>query len=84
MSIDPSGPVVLESVASSFEAETIAEALRAHGNPAEVFGGQLAQTVLWEIGYQAAAKVKVRRSDLGAGVDPRRGSGETERRGIGA
>lgn len=63
MADDPLMLVPLISVPSDFEAQIIAEALRAHGVPAEVFG-IAARVGQWEFGINNDAKVMVRRSDM--------------------
>lgn len=65
MAVDPSQLVVLTTAAHEFEAETIAEALRAQEIPAEVFGGAVRSTMQWDIGFTDPVKIMVRRGDLG-------------------
>lgn len=65
MGEDPNILVVLTSVRSDFEAQTIAEAVRAHGIPAEVFG-TAARVAQWELGMSNEIQVMVRRCDLEA------------------
>ncbi len=60
---DPEILVPLTSTKTGFEAETITQALIAHGVPAQVFGLS-AQVMQWELGYHDAIKVMVRRGDL--------------------
>jgi hypothetical protein len=65
---DPEILVPLTSTRTGFEAETIAQALNAHGVPAQVFG-LAAQVMQWELGYHDAIKVMVRRGDLETAKD---------------
>ncbi len=60
---DPEILVELTSARTEFEAETIAETLRAEGIPTEVFGlsSRVAQ---WELGINTSQKIMVRRQDL--------------------
>ncbi len=55
---------MLTSAASEFEAEAIAEALRAQEIPAEVFGGVAKAGLQWDIGFTDPIKVMVRRADV--------------------
>src|SRR5882672_5763286 len=68
MEKDPEILVPLTSARTGFEAETIAQALNAHGVPAQVFGLS-AQVMQWELGYHDAIKVMVRRGDLETASD---------------
>lgn len=68
MEKDPEILVPLTSARTGFEAETIAQALNAHGVPARVFG-IAAQVMQWELGYHDAIKVMVRRGDLETAKD---------------
>lgn len=68
MGTDPEILVPLTSARTGFEAETIAQALNAHGVPAQVFGLS-AQVMQWELGYHDAIKVMVRRGDLETASD---------------
>lgn len=68
MEKDPEILVPLTSARTGFEAETIAQALNAHGVPAQVFGLS-AQVMQWELGYHDAIKVMVRRGDLETAKD---------------
>lgn len=68
MGTDPEILVPLTSARTGFEAETIAQALTAHGVPAQVFGLS-AQVMQWELGYHDAIKVMVRRGDLETASD---------------
>jgi len=63
MANDPDILVPLTSARSEFEAETIAESLRAQGIPAEVFG-TAARTGQWEFGINNDVKIMVRRADV--------------------
>lgn len=63
MSQDPDILVLLTSTRTEFEAQTIAEALRAHGIPAQAFG-TAAATAQWELGIRSEFQVMVRRRDL--------------------
>lgn len=60
---DPEGLVELTTARTEFEAETIAETLRAEGIPTEVFGlsSRVAQ---WELGVNTDQRIMVRRQDV--------------------
>ena len=62
---DPDILVVLTSAATEFEAQALAEALRARGVPSEVFA-TATNTLQWQAGYTDPIKVMVRRADLEA------------------
>lgn len=62
MGDDPDMLVVLATARTEFEAETLAEALRARGVRAEVFAAA-ASALQWEGGYTDPIKVMVRRGD---------------------
>jgi hypothetical protein len=62
MGTDPDILVVLTTARTEFEAETLAEALRARGIRAEVFA-TASSTLQWEAGYSDPIKVMVRRGD---------------------
>ncbi len=61
---DPDILVVLTTARTEFEAQTLAEALRARGIRAEVFA-TAASSLQWEAGFTDPIKVMVRRADVG-------------------
>jgi len=61
---DPDMLVVLTTARTEFEAQTLAEALRARGNRAEVFA-TAASSLQWEAAFTDPIKVMVRRADVG-------------------
>jgi hypothetical protein len=63
MTNDPDTLVVLTSAATEFEAQALAEALRARGVACEVFA-TATSALQWEAGYTDPIKVMVRRADL--------------------
>lgn len=63
MQSDPDTLVTLTTARTDFEAQTIAEALRAQGIPTEVHG-IVASTLQWDIASTDPIKVVVRREDL--------------------
>lgn len=64
MADDPDMLVVLTTARTEFEAQTLAEALRARGIRAEVFA-TAASSLQWEAGFTDPIKVMVRRADVG-------------------
>lgn len=63
MGDDPDMLVVLTTARTEFEGQTLAEALRARGVPAEVFA-TAASSLQWEAGFTDPIKVMVRRADV--------------------
>ena len=61
---DPDILVVLTTARTEFEAQTLAEALRARGIRAEVFA-TAASSLQWEAGFGDPIKIMVRRADVG-------------------